>query len=256
MADDDLTTGLPTEGGRDVPRSVTAFFDTRDQAEAAQRDLVAAGVAAEAVQVAAGDAAAAPAHSHGFWESLKDVFVPDRDRHVYAEGLRRGGIAVSVRTDAASHDRVLEILDRDGAVDMDEREAGWRDAGWDADGGARGEMGFAPPSDGTAGFGASRADQPLFEGPMDNAAIEPGLVVPAEPRRRTAMTPDAAYLAAAPGLASPADTAQDTTATPGSLQPEPGFASLDPSPARDLSRGRVRVRSYSGGVRDDGPAGT
>ncbi len=251
MAIDDL------DLGRDAsPRSVTAFFDTQDTAEAARLDLVRAGVPEADVRVAGGEATAAePPHPHGFWESLKEFFLPDEDRHVYAEGLRRGGFAVSVQTDSAAYQRVLEILDRDGAVDMEERAAGWRDEGWSGFEGAGAlgerEMAYAPPGDGTGGFTASRADQALFDGPMDTAAIEPGSVVPDEappPSRVGAGAPDTAYAAAAPGLASPAGTARDSTATPGEVQPAPTLA----VPTRDLSHGRTRVRSYLG---DDRPGG-
>lgn len=255
MAYDDLPDTMPLDAGRDAsPRSVTAFFDTRDAADHARDDLAAAGVPSSALRVAGGEAATAePPHPHGFWESLKDFFVPDEDRHMYAEGLRRGGFALSVDTDSAAYDRVLEILDRDGAVDMEERSAGWREEGW---GGLTGpaslgerEMAYAPSGSGTGGFAASRADQPLFDGPMDTASIEPGSVVPPDPdgyRPVTARpgsataTPDAAYAAAAPGLD---DTARESSPMPGTLQPAPSLS----SPTRDTSHGRARVRSYVGG---------
>ncbi|MBE7220825.1 MAG: hypothetical protein INR64_20345, partial [Caulobacteraceae bacterium] len=224
MAYDDLSDPVPLDAGRNAsPRSVTAFFDTQDAADRARDDLVAAGVPSPSVRVAGGEARAAePPHPHGFWESLKDFFVPDEDRHMYAEGLRRGGYAVAVDTDSAAYDRVLEILDRDGAVDMEERSAGWREEGW---GGLTGpaplgerEMAYTPAGGALGGFAASRADQPLFDGPMDNAAIEPGLVVPQEPepRRAAAGAPDTAYVAAMPGLG---DTARESSPMPGTLQP-------------------------------------
>ncbi len=252
MAYDDLSAERP--GGRDAaPRSVTAFFDTQEAADAARRDLIAQGVPSGDVRMAGGEAMAAePAHPHGFWEALKEFFVPDEDRHLYAEGLRRGGFALSVQTDSAAYDHVLEILDRDGAVDLEERAAGWRDEGWSAFGGAgsqgAGEMAYTPAGTGTGGFTASRADQPLFDGPLDTAAIEPGQVTPprtdpaaATGPRVAAAAPDTAYAAAAPGLA---DTARDATALPGTLQAEPSGSSA--GLARDLSHGRTRVRSYLG----------
>ncbi len=255
MASDDLSDTIPLDAGRGAsPRSVTAFFDTRDAADHARDDLVVAGVPSAAVRVAGGQTTAAePAHPHGFWESLKEFFVPDEDRHMYAEGLRRGGFAVSVETDSAAYDRVLEILDRDGAVDMEERSAGWRDEGWSGPSGptpiGEREMAYTPSGSGTGGFAASRADQPLFDGPMDTAAIEPGSVVPvdresdrpaAAGRFAAASTPDSAYAAAAPGLG---DTAGETSPMPGSLQASPTLS----SPTRDTSHGRTRVRSYLGG---------
>ena len=255
MAYDDLPDTMPLDAGRDASlRSVTAFFDTQDAADHARADLIAAGVPSSALRVAGGQATAAePPHPHGFWESLKEFFVPDEDRHIYAEGLRRGGFAVSVETDTVAYDRVLEILDRDGAVDMEERSSGWRQEGW---GGLAGptpmgerEMAYTPSGSGTGGFAASRADQPLFEGPMDTASIEPGSVVPADPESDrpvtarpapAASTPDSAYRAAAPGLG---DTARETSAEPGRIQPAPTLS----SPMRDTSHGRARVRSYIGG---------
>ena len=69
-------------------------------------------------------------HEEGFWETLKELFMPEEDRYSYAEGLRRGGYLLTVRTDTANYDRVVEILDRDGAVNLDERESSWRNEGW------------------------------------------------------------------------------------------------------------------------------
>lgn len=225
MADHDLEISAPGGMGREAaPRSVTAFFDTQDAADHARLDLIQAGVPERDVRVAGGQAAAAePAHPHSFWESLKEFFVPDEDRTMYAEGLRRGGIAVSVQTDSAAYNRVLEILDRDGAVDMEERAAGWRDEGWAAPGGAEplgeGEMAYTPAGGATGGFAASRADQPLFEGPLDTAAIEPGSVV--------------------------ADPVGDDRAAAGASST--AAIATDASPQRDRSHGRTRVRSYVAG---------
>lgn len=265
MAYDDLDTGLAIDKGRDAsPRSVTAFFDTEEAADKARDDLIQAGVPKSEIRVA-GRAApeAAPQHPHGFWESLMEFFMPDEDRHLYAEGLRRGGFALSVGTDSAAYDHVIEILDRDGAVDMEERSAGWRDEGWSGTPASSfsgaistDERALLPAGSGTAGFAASRADQPLFDGPLDTAAIEPGQVAPAplageqpasERSRIAATAPDTAYAAAAPGLASPADPERDETARPGELQREPGRLAatpVEPTPTRDMAHGRTRVRSY------------
>ena len=255
MAYDDLTAALPdrnTEGRR----AVTAFFDTADAADMARIDLVQAGVPAADIRVAGGESAEAiPAHPHGFWASLKEFFLPEEDRHLYAEGLRRGGFAVSVQTDSGAYDRVLEILDRDGAVDMEERAAGWRDEGWSSTpassisaGDLADERALTPAGSGTAGFGASMADQPLFDEPVDTSVIEPGLITPVDPddqRRLVATSPEP--VPAATGPASSPD--RDPAARPGLLQPAPRATGNEAMPAsmmpgRDLSHGRTRVRSY------------
>lgn len=246
MAYDDLTAAMPdrSAAGR---RAVTAFFDTDDAADMARLDLIQAGVPAADIRVAGGEAAeAAPAHPHGFWASLREFFLPEEDRHLYAEGLRRGGYAVSVQTDSAAYDRVLEILDRDGAVDMEERAAGWRDEGWSGTPASStlepgDERALTPAGSGTAGFGASMADQPLFDEPIDTSVIEPGLITPmdAEAEQRTAAAArpvptspgrDAGVL---PGMLQPAQRATGNEAIPASMVP-----------SRDLTHGRTRVRSY------------
>ena len=119
-------------GGR---HSVTAFFDQREAAEKARADLLAAGFpAADVVFVPGAEAAAGvgPAHHQGILKSLLDIFVfmPPRDQLTYAEGLRRGGMALVVRTGPDDYERAIDILDRDGAVDLDERESSWKAEGW------------------------------------------------------------------------------------------------------------------------------
>ena len=113
--------------------TVTAFFDTREAANKAVDGLVAAGVSRDKVSVTSetrGAQTAKAEYDKGFWESLKDLFLPEEDRYAYAEGVRRGGTVVSVRTTDADYDRALEILDAEGAVNLEEREATWRSEGW------------------------------------------------------------------------------------------------------------------------------
>lgn len=57
--------------------------------------------------------------------------VSEADAHVYAEGLRRGATLVSVRTDDADADRVMAVLQRHNAVNIQERGAQYRQTGWD-----------------------------------------------------------------------------------------------------------------------------
>ena len=112
-------------------RTITALFDTRDAADRAIVDLEAAGIPRQHMSVLdPNGSAAGTTETDGFWQSLKNLFLPDEDRHSYAEGLRRGGFMVSVETDEANYNRVLDILDRDGAANLDEREDTWRTEGW------------------------------------------------------------------------------------------------------------------------------
>ena len=113
-------------------RTITAFFETREAAEKAQHDLERTGIPSQHIRLVAGGdhGTTSTADDGGFWASLKDLFLPDEDRYAYAEGLRRGGYVLSVNTDEANYDRVLDIVDVDGSVDMNQREANWKTEGW------------------------------------------------------------------------------------------------------------------------------
>lgn len=113
-------------------RMITAFFDTREAAQNAADSLQALGVRQSQIQIANGADPAGSTHSAepGFWESLKNMFLPAEDHHSYAEGLRRGGFLLSADVEPELYDRALEVVDSGGAVDMDEREANWASSGW------------------------------------------------------------------------------------------------------------------------------
>jgi stress response protein YsnF len=64
------------------------------------------------------------------WGSLKGFFMPEEDRHLYAEGLHRGGTMVSATVEDAYAEQTYDILEEHGSVDMDEREAALRKDGW------------------------------------------------------------------------------------------------------------------------------
>jgi len=114
-------------------RTVTAFFDNRESAEDAVRRVHSAGIARDSVRLIPGAQRTATVGSGedvGFWESLKDLFLPDEDRHTYAEGLKRGGFLVTVHTSDSNYARVVDILDDEGTIDLDQRAASWRSEGW------------------------------------------------------------------------------------------------------------------------------
>jgi uncharacterized protein (TIGR02271 family) len=121
-------------------RVVTAFFDSRTDAEEAISRLHAAGVARDGIRLTSSkqDTATSsgrgtqsfPEASNRLWESLRGLFLPDEDRHTYTEGLRRGGYLVSVSASDADYERVIDILDDEGTIDVDERSSSWRSEGW------------------------------------------------------------------------------------------------------------------------------
>jgi hypothetical protein len=61
--------------------------------------------------------------------ALVESGVPEEDAHVYAEGLRRGGVLLTVRAPQGSATRIEEILNQ-YAVDTRSRAQDYRRAGW------------------------------------------------------------------------------------------------------------------------------
>ena len=134
-----MTSGMTS--GSATRRTITAFFDRRSDAEEAIRRLDAAGISRADIRLVPGyerdtDIADSPDTRSlgdpgtGFWDSLPDFFLPAEDRAAYAEGLRRGGFLVSVNASDAEYERVMDILDDEGTIDIDERADSWRSEGW------------------------------------------------------------------------------------------------------------------------------
>lgn len=131
-------------------RTITGLFDSRPDAERAVEYMVQHyDIDRNAVQVhAAGpENATAGTHErrseshHGFVASLDALGLPEADHVTYAEGLRRGGILVSVRAPEDKLDKVAHAFEENGAVDLDEREREWRTGGWQAGGPTGGPTG-------------------------------------------------------------------------------------------------------------------
>jgi hypothetical protein len=253
-----------------VPKSVTALFDDRTSAEKARADLIRAGVPEADVSIAGAtqadlDAAGSAPEAHGVWEMLKDWFMPDEDRHAYAEALRRGGFTVAVQTDAAAYPAVIDILDRDGAVDLEAREADWRSEGWTpwsgSDQGAAAELGYRGADAATAGFAASEADQWPAEVPggsdpvlgrhsaAELAEATSGVTAPSVPSPGSVddliAGPDTSHRrheSRADEVGEAPEIAMPRAATLGDVQPR--WPLLGLRPRRDVGNGRSRVRGY------------
>jgi uncharacterized protein (TIGR02271 family) len=160
------SSGMSTAGGR---RTITAFYDSRTDADEAIERLVAAGVSRSDIRLVPGreggqTSTYSQADEGGFWDALKDLFLPDEDRHVYAEGLQRGGYLVTVTTSERSYDAALDILDDEGTIDIGERESSWRSQGWTGYSGSTGLGaattlgGTAPGTTGSSSFGSTASD--------------------------------------------------------------------------------------------------
>ncbi|WP_028240980.1 hypothetical protein [Stutzerimonas azotifigens] len=119
-----------------------AAFDRYDDAEQAKHDLLDAGIPADDVRLSASsnpktimasrvDAAAESRDSVSQLVSdfFHSVFGSEHTRHArdFPEAMRRGSTIVTVTLpDEADADPVEEVLQRHGAIDIDERSANWK----------------------------------------------------------------------------------------------------------------------------------
>ena len=118
-------------------RTIVALYDTRTDAEAAVRDLEADGFDRSATEIIAHDTTLtglgtdySGGEGGGFLSRLTNWNVPERDAHVYAEGVRRGGTLLKLRVDEDDVDRAVAVLERGNVVDVDRRETDYRSSGW------------------------------------------------------------------------------------------------------------------------------
>jgi len=206
-----------------MTRIITAMFDDRSHAEAAVQHLKQAlSIDRDRIQVYAADTTATTTtttsgtQDTGLWASIKDLFVSDEDRYTYAEGVRRGGTVVSAEVEEGLLDDAMSVLEREGAVDLDSREAEWRQSGWtgyQATASSGDVTGMAVPGTATTYSG------------------EVGMVAP-----------DATY--AATGATSGSATPATSTLSTSGEQVIPIVEEQIRVGKRDVERGRVRVRSY------------
>lgn len=150
-----------------MTQTITALFDRPAEAQAAQAKLVAAGIPQSAIRLVQGAQTARTSGSYdyhkdegGFWDSLKDFFMPEEDRYAYSEGLSRGGTLLTVQTDQAQIETAYDILEQSGSVDLDQREASWRKEGWSgysATGGATAATSGTTAAAGTTGAAGGAA---------------------------------------------------------------------------------------------------
>lgn len=160
------TTGTVTSNPSN--NTLSAFFDSRSDAENAVSRLKDAGIPENAIRFMPGyeadDGVAGNTERSGFWAGLADWFFPDEDRATYAEGLSRGGFLVSVEVNGANYETAQDILDDEGSIDIDERADTWRNDGWDAQ---RSTKGFATSTD-------DASQQRKFDDDLDKVAQSAG----------------------------------------------------------------------------------
>ncbi|WP_198374101.1 hypothetical protein [Neoroseomonas rubea] len=90
--------------------------------------------------------AGAGAAAGGLIGSLTGSGVDEKEAHIYAEGVSRGGSIVTVRTDETRMAQAASIIARHATVDIAQREADYRAAGWRGYSSARATDGTTTPN--------------------------------------------------------------------------------------------------------------
>ncbi len=141
-----------------MSRTITALFDTRQEAEAAKARLQSSSIDAERIRVIDKDSSSSSSsgssggQNKGFFASLGDLFIPDEDRHAYSEGINRGGYLVCAEIHEGEADEAIRILEESNSVDFDQRQEQWRGEGWAGwTGGSMNNQGVASSSPQMAG---------------------------------------------------------------------------------------------------------
>jgi uncharacterized protein (TIGR02271 family) len=118
-------------------RKIVAVFDTQEAAQAARESLMSLGLPRERITVTDQGSSERTVHTQeargGLWAHIKEMFMPDSDRYTIEESMRRGSCVLVATVEDDLADAAIERLDRAGAIDLADREAQWRAAGWNPD---------------------------------------------------------------------------------------------------------------------------
>ena len=106
-----------------MSKTVTCLYQDQQKASEIVSRLEQAGISRSGIDVYSGA-------SSNLMDALENAGVPSSDAHAYAEGVRRGGSLVAVECDDDEVDRVVDLLDDDGVLDLDEQQTSWRSDGW------------------------------------------------------------------------------------------------------------------------------
>jgi len=153
---DDIRENIPGEPPI-MNRTLTALFDTRPEADRAAEALRGLNVHVSNVQVHDAAGAAAADDDRLNYSAIGSMWLPEEDRAIYQEGLRRGGAIVSAEVAEHDMDLAMDAMEAAGAVDLDAREQQWRSQGWAgattgaATGAGKGASGTGSVPDGAPG---------------------------------------------------------------------------------------------------------
>jgi len=161
-------------------KTVIGAFENDSEALQAQQELLAVGYPEELMSLHYSSAPEPeenlPNDNPGFMEAIRSLFTWDLEHYRdesygdhYVEAVRRGHAVLSIHVDESDVERVSELMDSAGALDIDEKIEEWRSQGY-------ADQQSAEP---LKGPGISYADQGLNQ-PTSRRRVR---VVPAHPPR-------------------------------------------------------------------------
>jgi hypothetical protein len=132
-----------------MTKTVTSLFHSELAALAAAKRVEQAGISRDDIDIWS--------TPHNLAPLLEDDGLSRADAYAYAEGVLRGGSLVIVKCDTDDVDRVVNILDQEGVLDLDQQQASWRSEGWQ---GAPGSPSERPALTGSPDMaGVDRSDE-------------------------------------------------------------------------------------------------
>lgn len=120
--------------------------------------VLAAGPLAVALSTltGAGVGAVAGGVTGGLLGALIGLGIPEEEAEYYAEGVRRGGVLLTVKADDFNSEQVMTILNNHNPVDINERVSQWRSEGWE-------RFDANAPATPATGFQSQVSDTPPLE---------------------------------------------------------------------------------------------
>ncbi len=116
-------------------KTVIGFLDDFDEAEDLADDLQDAGITRSSIEIVRSGPGVTGKEEGGFFQKLKRMFgmhsdVPPEHQGYYAEGVRRGGVLVAATVPEDAVDRITDLMNDYGAVDIESRAENWKKSGW------------------------------------------------------------------------------------------------------------------------------
>lgn len=116
-------------------KTIIGMFEDYDEAEDLLDDLVDEGFDRASIDIIKTEEGREKEKGGGFLQSLKKLFttqkdIPESYRGYYSEGVRRGGVLVSIAVSDEDAERATELMNKHDAIDVEQRAESWKKAGW------------------------------------------------------------------------------------------------------------------------------